>query len=77
MTQNEIIPTIDDGWRGSRLFSLFPHARCAVMNGACHKEIFRRDAIRWEEHEMIARITQKVTLMRVHMHMQVGSYLEG
>lgn len=26
MTQNEIIPTIDDGWRGSRLFSLFPHA---------------------------------------------------
>lgn len=42
---------------------------CAVMNGACHKEIFRTDAIRWEEHEMIARVTQKVTLMRVHMHM--------
>lgn len=39
---------------------------CAVMNGACHKEIFRTDAIRWEEHEMIA---QKATLMREHMHM--------
>lgn len=44
MTQNELIPTIDDGWRASLLSSLFPRSciehmshMCTIMNGACHK----------------------------------------
>lgn len=35
MTHNEIIPTIDDGWRDALLLSLFPRTH---ESDECHRE---------------------------------------
>lgn len=90
MTQNEIILTIDGGWRGSLLSSLAPALSTWVtcvpswMETVTNSVIYpftqenhpqvTRDANRWEEHEMSARDTQKVTL--IQLHTQITAYLD-
>lgn len=61
MTQNEIIPTIGDGWWGSFFpSSLAPALKhmshlCTIMNGVCHKPPLAIKPFTQENHTLVTR----------------------